>query len=171
MNQFEHEQQCAVIKWRDDMVRLGIYPELALLYAIPNGGERPKRQNKRTGRWYCPSGQKLKAEGLLAGIPDLHLPVSRAGALSMYIEMKEPGKKPGKADEHQDRIHALLREQGNMVAVCNSATWAIKVIEGYMKSGKDLISLVAYVRIASIAKSGPEYTTCWDAIRHWLLGE
>jgi hypothetical protein len=170
-NDYEHQEQCAVIKWRDDVVRLGIYPDLALLYAIPNGGERPKRQNPKTGKWYCLSGQKLRAEGLTPGMPDLHLPVSRAGALSLYIEMKEPGKPRGKADEHQERIHAKLRKQGNKVAVCNSATSAIKRLKQYMESRMDLMSLVAQVRLLSLVKNNVEYATCWDSIRDWLFEE
>ena len=43
MNQFEHQEQCLVIDWADSLVHF--YPELDSLYAIPNGGDRPKKQN------------------------------------------------------------------------------------------------------------------------------
>lgn len=42
------------------------YPELALLYHIPNGGSRRKSEAGR-----------FKAEGVKAGVPDLFLPAAR----------------------------------------------------------------------------------------------
>ena len=71
----EHQEQCAVIQWaRLNQIK---YPELETLHAIPNGGLR----NLTVAR-------KLKAEGTVSGIPDLHLPIARAVYHSLYIEMK-----------------------------------------------------------------------------------
>ncbi|MBU0991826.1 MAG: VRR-NUC domain-containing protein, partial [Proteobacteria bacterium] len=52
-------------------------PELKLLYAIPNGGQRHKA-----------IAQKLKMEGVKKGVPDLCLPVAKKPYNGLYIEMK-----------------------------------------------------------------------------------
>ena len=75
MNTSEHEHQKAVIEWAE--VKSGQYPELRLLYAIPNGGHRHKAV-----------AAKLKAEGVKPGVPDLCLPVRRGEYSGLYIEMK-----------------------------------------------------------------------------------
>ena len=71
----EDAEQEIVIQW----VRMneGKWPELKLLHHIPNGGSRNKREAAR-----------LKRMGVLAGVSDLHLPVSKGGYNSLYIEMK-----------------------------------------------------------------------------------
>lgn len=53
-----------------------------LLHAIPNGGKRT-----------IVEAAQFKASGLLAGVCDMFLPVSRRGAHGLYIEMKLPGQK------------------------------------------------------------------------------
>ena len=52
------------------------YPELALLYHIPNGGSRRKSEAGR-----------FKAEGVKAGVPDLFLPAARENFHGLYIEI------------------------------------------------------------------------------------
>jgi hypothetical protein len=59
------------------------YPELKLLYAVPNGGMR----NVIVAR-------KLKAEGVRSGVPDLVLPVPRGTFHGLYIEVKHGDNKP-----------------------------------------------------------------------------
>ena len=46
----------------------GRFPELVLLYHIPNGGKRDAQ-----------TAISLKRQGVKAGVPDLHLPVARGG--------------------------------------------------------------------------------------------
>ena len=36
----EAEEQCKLMAWAEYCVWAGVYPELALLFAIPNGGKR-----------------------------------------------------------------------------------------------------------------------------------
>lgn len=57
--------------------QLDEYPELALLYHIPNGGKRDAK-----------TATILKRQGVKAGVPDLHLPVARGGYHGLYIELK-----------------------------------------------------------------------------------
>jgi len=61
--ELERPHQVALIKWVRSVK--GAYPVLKILYAVPNGGKR----NFRVAR-------KLKAEGVMAGVADLCLPVT-----------------------------------------------------------------------------------------------
>lgn len=40
----EAMEQCELIKWVDSCVKTNIHPELAMLYAVPNGGRRDKAE-------------------------------------------------------------------------------------------------------------------------------
>lgn len=75
----EHAHQVALFAWRDRVLRQ--YPELALLFAIPNGGARSPR-----------TAARLKAEGTRAGVPDICLPVPRGDWHGLWIELKRPGR-------------------------------------------------------------------------------
>ena len=72
---------------------------------------------------------ELIAEGLKAGVPDVHLPVARGGFHSLYIDMKIPGNKP---TEKQLVWHVLLREQGHKVEVTYGADAAIQAVCDYL---------------------------------------
>lgn len=52
-------------------LRLDFLPEDLTFTHCPSGGKRDKRTNQRTGQEYSPEGRKLKAMGLLPGVPDL----------------------------------------------------------------------------------------------------
>jgi hypothetical protein len=116
----EHHMQKKYVEWARDPLVLRIYPSLAPLHSIPNGGARPRVKN-RQGKWWCPEGKRLKEEGLLAGMPDLCLPVSRGYWLTMYIEMKAPGESLSK---DQKRIITLLLEEGHHVVVADDVAFA-----------------------------------------------
>lgn len=73
----EHQHQCALIQWAEGKAKR--YPEVGMLFAIPNGGAR-----------HIAVARKLKAEGVRAGVPDLFLPVPRGGYGGLFIEMKSP---------------------------------------------------------------------------------
>lgn len=112
----EAQHQTAVIKWAN--LSLKRYPELALLHHIPNGGSRNKLE-----------AINLKRQGVKAGVPDLHLPVSRGEYHGLYIEMKTP---TGKTSDHQIWWIEQLTEQGHFVEVCHGWQSAVRVIEWYM---------------------------------------
>ena len=78
MKQTEHEIQVACVNY----FRLR-YPK-GLIYAIPNGGQRN-----------VIVASKLKAEGVLSGVPDLHIPIAKKGFHGLYIELKEWQKRKG----------------------------------------------------------------------------
>ena len=85
---------------------------------IPNGGLRKKAV-----------AMKLKAEGVKAGIPDLHLPVARGEYHSLYIEMKD-GDRP--MTKSQKERKPKLEAQGNAVVVCRSFEEAIETVCEYL---------------------------------------
>ena len=46
---------------------------------------------------------KLKAEGVLSGVPDLHIPIAKKGYNGLYIELNKNGK-AGKVSDNQKTI-------------------------------------------------------------------
>ncbi len=111
----EHDIQVACINW----FRL-VYPQ-HIIYAIPNGGARD-----------MVSGKKLKDEGVLAGVPDLCIPVARHGFHSLYIEMKNG--KLGKVSDKQKSVINTLKNEGNCCVVCRSLDNFIQVVSAYIKT-------------------------------------
>jgi hypothetical protein len=122
----EHDEQASIIEWAG---RLQVErPELALLFAIPNGAKLPYLKDGR-GRRYSPQAQKLKAEGMRAGVPDMCLPVARQGFHGMFIELKVGRNQPS-AEQVNFLDH--LAEQGYYAAVCWGAEDAISAILAYL---------------------------------------
>lgn len=114
----ESQEQQWLMQWARAQSRR--WPELGLLYHIPNEGKR-----SRAG------GARLKAEGLKAGVPDLCLPVARGGCHGLYIELKR--RKGGVVTAAQTAWMDSLLQQGYMVAVCRGWEEAAKLIEGYLR--------------------------------------
>lgn len=105
----EHQIQAEIIQWSRKMAATGEIPELHLLHSNLTGASL-------TGRGF--QWGVLVAEGALAGIPDLHLPVpSPPQYNSLYAELKTP---VGKLSEAQIRVMALLEQYGNYVVVVRS---------------------------------------------------
>jgi hypothetical protein len=119
----EHGVQSAVVQWAT--LSQGLYPDLKLLYAIPNGGHR-----------HPAVAVKMKAEGVKPGIPDLHLPVARGGYLSLYVEMKT---KDGSVSKDQRDVHAGLRAAGHLVQVCKSIEAGVQALKDYLRLPKTVI--------------------------------
>ena len=113
----EHKIQAGFIEWVRIMTPSR--PELGVLYASPNGGSR-----------HPAVAGKMKAEGQLAGIPDLCLPVARAGWSSLYLETKTP---TGSVPKYQrDRGRDLIRF-GTAVVVCRSIDELIDTATRYLE--------------------------------------
>jgi hypothetical protein len=122
----EHAEQTTIIHWARRWEAL--YPELRLLFAIPNGAALTWHADRR-GRRYSPQAAKLKAEGLRRGIPDLFLPVARQGFHGMFVELKVGRNKPTQA---QAQVVDALAEQGYYAAVCWGAEEAIRELKAYL---------------------------------------
>lgn len=114
----EDDEQAAVITACETLSRF--YPELELLYHIPNGGSRNQIE-----------AAKLKRLGVRAGVPDLCLPVARGKYHGLYIEMKR--QEGGRLSEHQKQWIERLRRQGYAAIRCDGHQQAVNALLNYMK--------------------------------------
>lgn len=113
----ESNEQQTLFAWAKAMS--GKYPELAMLYHIPNEGKRSVR-----------TGARLKAEGLRAGVPDICLPVPRNGHHGLYIELKR--RRNSRVTQEQMQWIGDLAAQGYVAAVCRGCDEAISLIQSYL---------------------------------------
>lgn len=112
----ESREQQALFRWWD-MYR-SQYPA-AVMFAVPNGGARS-----------AITGARLKAEGVLAGVPDVFLAFPAGGLHGLFIEMKR--QKGGRVSPAQKAVMQALRMQGYEVAVCHGWQEARGCIEQYL---------------------------------------
>ena len=127
----EDTEQMAVItwaRWQEDT-----YPELKLLYHVPNGGSRNKVE-----------AAKFKQMGVRAGVPDLVLPVPKGIYCGLFIEMKYD---KGRLQESQKDYLNKAMYYGHCCYVCYSAEDAIGIIKEYLCLNK-------YVNEGDIMKNG-----------------
>lgn len=98
------------------------WPELALMYHIPNEGKRSLR-----------TGAQMKSEGMKSGVPDLHLAWPSGKYHGLYIEMKRrDGSCP--TAEQADWLENLDKA-GYCVCWCKGADEAVQALVGYLKTG------------------------------------
>lgn len=114
----ELQHQIAVIKWSQQPSIRSQWPELKLLFHIPN-------ERKCTPQM----GKLLKLAGVKRGVPDVCLPVPRSRYHGLYIELKTPD---GKTEPDQDWWLEQLRAQGYFTEVCHGYESAIRVLEWYL---------------------------------------
>lgn len=122
----EHWHQVRLFQWaayNEDLV-----PELALLHAMPLGGQRPISVAK-----------KMKAEGAKKGMPDIFLPVPmHYGEFTtipgLYIELKT---EKGRVSKYQQWWIEQLRLQGFKVEVCRGWEAARDMICDYLQLEPD----------------------------------
>ena len=116
----ESVEQQSLFRWA--AYQSGKYPELKLLYHVPNGGSRNKAEAGR-----------FKAEGVKAGVPDLCLPVPRGEFHGLYIELKR--LRGSRTSEDQILWMEELSKQGYCVALCKGWEVAAKTITDYLERG------------------------------------
>lgn len=90
-----------------------------LLFSIPNGGHR----NKITAGI-------MKAEGVVAGVPDLLLAYPKGDYAGLFIEMKTP---KGTITPNQTTMISELRRVGYKVVICRTIDDFINETENYLK--------------------------------------
>lgn len=112
IKQSEHTLQTACVNY----FRYN-YPAL-LIFAIPNGGKRNHIV-----------AAKLKEEGVMAGVPDLFIPVINNGYGGLFIEIKAGKNKPTKK---QVFVMQQLTGAGYKCAVCYSFEEFKKILNGYL---------------------------------------
>lgn len=113
----EAQEQATLIKW--SLAVRQTYPELRLLYHIPNGGKRDAIE-----------ATNLKRAGVKRGVPDLHLPVPRGQYHGLYVELKTA---TGRTTLEQDWWIRELLDQGYFCEVCHGWDSARRVIEWYLR--------------------------------------
>ncbi|MDD3917273.1 MAG: VRR-NUC domain-containing protein [Synergistaceae bacterium] len=101
----EHEEQRAFVRWFRRK-----YKDV-LIFAIPNGGARSPS-----------TAVKLKAEGVVRGIPDLFIP-----AWGTFVEMKRVVG--GRLSPEQNHWKSYLEREGYAVLVCAGCEQAQKDCE------------------------------------------
>lgn len=119
----EHAHQSALFCWA--AMNADKYPQLALLFAIPNGGERN-----------VIVATKLKAEGVKKGMLDTFLAYPNAGWHGLFIELKRPkseGKRKGVAQKKQSEWIVKLQTQGYGAMVCEGWIEARNAIVAYIE--------------------------------------
>lgn len=127
----EEEEQKTVISWC--RVNEARWPELGLIYHVPNEGKRSKA-----------AAAAEKAMGLRAGVSDLCLPVAKLGFHGMYIELKALD---GKVSKNQKEFLAAVIKQGYFGCVCWGAEDAIDVICRYVREGTGLAEILEGVKV------------------------
>lgn len=121
----ETGHQRAIFCWSAMAENRQRWPELVWMFAVPNGGFRPK-----------PIAAALKAEGVKTGVPDICLPIKRGVWPCLWIELKRPatpGKRVGKTSEEQDGYIAHMRSQGYAVAVAVGWHQARETLIAYLE--------------------------------------
>lgn len=120
----EDTEQMGVIDWAN--WNLQRFPELKMLYHVPNGGKRNPAEAAR-----------FKAMGVKAGVPDLCLPVPMNGYAGLYIEMKYGNNKPTAAQKEWIKN---LKEYGYKVTVCHGGTEATAELEAYLQGSRTILT-------------------------------
>lgn len=112
----EHAEQCALFTWARMYEER--FPQLKLLFAVPNGGFRKLK-----------TARDLKAEGVKAGVPDVWFPISgvhgEKPVKGLVIEMKYGKNKP---TPEQDAWLTFLGGTGWRTEVCYSWKDAAMII-------------------------------------------
>ena len=122
----EHDEQVFLFEWANVMQNK--HPELKLLFAIPNGGQRN-----------IVVATRMKAEGVKSGVPDVFLavPVARTSPEGMiedmkaglWIEMKAGKNKPS---ANQKEWLDQLGDVGYQCEICFSGKEAVDTIIDYL---------------------------------------
>ncbi|CEN86387.1 VRR-NUC domain-containing protein [Paraclostridium sordellii] len=118
MKRSEASEQMLLMQWCN--LQKFKYPELELIFHIPNGGSRNRLE-----------ATNLKKQGVKAGVPDLFLPKANSKYHGLFIEMKF-GR--NKTNENQDRWIDNLNKQGYKAIVCFGFEEAKEEILKYIAS-------------------------------------
>lgn len=120
----EKHDQANLFAWAE--AQMFNYPELDLMYAIPNAGGYTGGFRKNKGRVL-----QMRKQGVKKGVPDIHLPVARRGWHSLYIEMKREDDDKLRPD--QEKWAKKLREAGNAVVLASGFVDACDALVCYLR--------------------------------------
>lgn len=114
----EEEEQATLFNWAKMQEKK--YPELALMFHIPNGGLRSKTEAAR-----------FKRQGVKAGVPDICLPCAKCGRHGLFIELKK--LTGGRVSKEQKAWIAALENAGYAASVCCGWQEASRTITWYLE--------------------------------------
>lgn len=114
----ESVEQIALFQWA--AFQTGKWPQLRMMYAIPNGGLRHKA-----------TAARMKQEGVKRGVPDICLPVARGEYHGLYIELKRI--RGGRTSDDQEEWIEDLTAEGYRAVVCKGWIKASEEIARYMQ--------------------------------------
>ena len=120
----EAQHQAMVLKWTQQATIRAKWPELSLLFHVPNERHCTPQQ-----------GKNLQRMGVKRGVPDLCLPVPRGQYNGLFIEMKTES---GRTTDDQEWWGERLLAQGYMWEVCHGWESAVRVLEWYMSLKKEV---------------------------------
>ena len=115
----EDIEQQTLIKWSQQPSIRKEFPELKLMFHIPNERKCDPREGKR-----------LKLMGVKSGVPDLMLPVARGRYHGLFIELKSGNGRP---TDNQIWWKKELEGQKYMSAICYGWVQASEVILQYLR--------------------------------------
>lgn len=115
----EHDEQVQFFIYMRILEDEGV-TEAGMPFAVPNG---VRVASIRTAR-------KAVNEGMRKGVPDIIIPVAKAGKHGLAIEMKIP---PNRSTKEQKEWQQKFRMRGWEVVECHSAKHALKVFIDYCK--------------------------------------
>lgn len=118
----EADEQIALFEWA--RYSEGRYPELKMMFHVPNGGSRN-----------IVEARNLKRQGVKAGVPDIFLALASNGYHGLFIEMKRP--LGGRVSDQQTEWLVNLRAEGYAAYVCQGCEAARRLIMDYI-SGREL---------------------------------
>lgn len=114
----EEEEQVALFNWTK--MQEGKYPELKLMFHIPNGGLRSKSEAAR-----------FKRAGVKSGVPDIFLPCARGNYHGLFVELKR--LTGGRTSKEQKAWIAALENAGYAAYVCRGWQEAVRTITWYLE--------------------------------------
>lgn len=121
MQHQEDMVQIQLMSWAK--LQSGKYPELNLLFHIPNGGKRNAREAAR-----------FKQMGVKPGVPDLFLPVPVGRYHGLFVELKS---EKGRLSDYQKQWQLELACKGYKVCTCYGLEQAVNAIKNYLENIED----------------------------------
>jgi hypothetical protein len=118
----EHSEQVAFVQW----FRLQ-FPGV-LIFSVPNGSHLAGTTAQRAAQV-----ARLKAEGMVSGVPDLEIP-----EWNLYIEMKR--QRDGRLSADQVRMHDALRRAGKTVMVAKGWEDAADQVRAFRRKPMELVA-------------------------------
>lgn len=106
---FEGEDQKVVFRWAVRQIEEKRYPELGLMYMLPNAARRSFAFMQSVERPWLPIA------------PNICVPVPKGGYGALYLELRQASAKRRKQDEYEEFMEGL-RVTGNAAVTATDPT-------------------------------------------------